>query len=309
MKFFRYQCATLYFMKTKFLLVSLLSLFSFGTAFAYGDCRDTINGCTIEQLVTLGGSAPTTKEDRISAYKSAIEKINIKIKELTETKSIATSTMNESCLDLDTNLVLGKSDKETNGEVSRLQRFLGAYKSNKMYKLYPDNQIGASAEDFQPVSGYYGAKTAANVVEWQKDHGMDFVTPASGVGAMTRGKMKCGAVTKGQAIQRINWNIALANPTITDENDFQKYAQAISIDVTFADNITKRYKLGNAYGCTGSTVQSTENGKSVFGKVSCYYALTGVGFTAYSQNGKFIVERGDESAKDGSVKKTILLEL
>jgi len=56
--------------------------------------------------------------------------------------------------------------------------------------MAPDNQSGASAEDLQPVTGYYGSKTAVNVMEWQKAHGMDFVTLKSGVGPMTRSKMK-----------------------------------------------------------------------------------------------------------------------
>jgi len=110
-------------------------------------------------------------------------------------------------------------------------------------------------------------------------------------------------------IEKINWNIEKANPNIVDDNDYRKSEQAIAVDVTFADNRTKRYSLGTAYGCTGSNVESTQDGKRVLGKVNCYFALTGVGFVAYSQNGKFVVERGDESAKDGSVKTTVLLEI
>ena len=47
----------------------------------------------------------------------------------------------------------------------------------------------------------------------------------------------------------------------------------------------------------------------MLGFVNCYYALSGVAFTAYETNGKFIVERGDDSAKDGSVIKTVVLEI
>ncbi|MEK7612952.1 MAG: hypothetical protein AAB449_02290 [Patescibacteria group bacterium] len=116
-----------------------------------------------------------------------------------------------------------------------------------------------------------------------------------------------GAVNS--TVQKINWNIEKANPNITDDNDYRKSEQAISVDVTFSDNSTKRYNLGTAYGCTGSTVQSTENGKTMLGKINCYFALTGVGFVAYSQSGQFLVERNDESAKDGSIKTTVLLKI
>ncbi len=112
-----------------------------------------------------------------------------------------------------------------------------------------------------------------------------------------------------KTVQKINWNIEMANPNITNPDDNKKYEQAISVDVTSSDNTTKRYSLGTAYGCTGSTVQSTENGKAVLGKINCYFALSGVRFVAYTQNGRFVVERGDESARDGSVKTTVLLQI
>ena len=117
------------------------------------------------------------------------------------------------------------------------------------------------------------------------------------------------SVGSGAQVEKINWNIEKANPSVTDANDNRKYEQAISVDVTFADKSTKRYSLGTAYGCTGSNVESTQDGKKILGKVNCYFALTGVDFIAYSQNGKFVVERQDESAKDGSIKTTVLLQI
>ena len=110
-------------------------------------------------------------------------------------------------------------------------------------------------------------------------------------------------------VQKINWNIEKSNAIVTEGYEFKRDEQAISIDVTFEDNSIKRYDLGTAYGCTGTTSQAVEGDKTVLGKVECYYALTGVGFKAYLKNGKFIVERGDESARDGSVQKTLLLEI
>lgn len=257
-------------------------------------------------------ASSTAISEKIVLYQWVVDTLSDKIKNLKESQKQNNAPVNPldiNCLDLKNNLLLGKSDKETDGEVSKLQQFLGKYKSNKIYTLYPNNQMGASAEDFQPVTGYYGSKTAMNVMEWQKDHGMDFVTTSSGVGTLTRSKMRCGNTPNNQTVQKINWSIELANPKITDENDFQKHAQAISIDVTFTDNSTKHYKLGTAYGCTGSTIQSVENGRNIFGKIKCYYSLSGVEFTAYSKNGKFTVERGDESAMDGSIKTTLLLQI
>ena len=81
------------------------------------------------------------------------------------------------CLMLTHDLWIGKSDAETNGEVSKLQQFL--IKEG----VYPESV----------VSGYYGNLTAQAVVRWQKARGMDFVTTKSGVGPMTRERMKvCG---------------------------------------------------------------------------------------------------------------------
>jgi hypothetical protein len=137
-------------MKIKNNVATLLLVASFGTTFAYGDCRDTINGCTIEQLVVLGSSAPTNNQDRINAYTMAIEKINLKIKELSTTSmpsSGITETSKQSCIDLKNNLVLGKSDIETGGEVSALQKYL----------------IDGGYLPVAKPTGYYGSATAKAV--------------------------------------------------------------------------------------------------------------------------------------------------
>jgi len=81
------------------------------------------------------------------------------------------------CLDLRSNLNIGRDDSATNGEVSKLQRFLIAE------GVYPEAR----------VTGYYGLLTAQAVVRWQKAHGLGFVTTSTGVGPMTRERMKvCG---------------------------------------------------------------------------------------------------------------------
>src|SRR3989344_1842569 len=71
------------------------------------------------------------------------------------------------------NLMIGSTDAKTSGEVTKLQQFLQS-------QGYTEAQI----------TGYYGNVTAGLVMRWQKAHGMDFVTLKSGVGPMTRSKMK-----------------------------------------------------------------------------------------------------------------------
>jgi len=85
------------------------------------------------------------------------------------------------CLDLTQALIIGSTDAATNGEVSKLQRFL------IVAGVYPEARI----------TGYYGLLTAQAVVRWQKAHDMDFVTNSSGVGPMTRAKLRerCGGAT------------------------------------------------------------------------------------------------------------------
>lgn len=241
----------------------------------------------------LVSSAQTTStvQAQIDALLKQIAQLQAQVATL-RGQSTTPATGTSSCLDLNNALVIGSTDATTNGEVSKLQRFLAAS------GMYPDARI----------TGYYGTLTAQAVMQWQKAHGMDFVTLTSGVGPMTRAKMKCGTVAS-KAVQKISWNIEKANPNITDDNDYRKFEQAISVDATFSDSTTQRYNLGTAYGCTGSTIQSIENGKTVLGKIHCYYALTDAGFVAYTYNGKFIVERNEQSAKDGSVNTTTLLSL
>jgi len=120
------------------------------------------------------------------------------------------------------------------------------------------------------------------------------------------------APTAAKTVAKIDWHIEKANPAIADPdapNHYRNDEQKIAVDITFTDKSTKRYDVDTAYGCTGSNTPSTEGDKQVLGKVTCYYALTGVAFVAYAQDGGLVVERHDESAKDGSIKKTTVLEI
>ncbi len=195
------------------------------------------------------------------------------------------------CVALQNNLGYRMRDAQTNDEVSLLQDF-----------LISRGTLSGEA------TGYFGLATLTAVKKLQQSIGLQ---STGYVGPFTRGKIKamtCGATTP-TTLNKINWVIEKAYPNITESNDNRQYEQAIAIDVTFADNSTKRYSLGTAYGCTGSTVLSVENGKTVLGKINCYFSLAGVGFVAYSQDGRLTIERHEESARDGSIKTTVLLTL
>lgn len=110
-------------------------------------------------------------------------------------------------------------------------------------------------------------------------------------------------------VDRISWDITKANPTITSEDDYRINEQKIAANITFFDGAVKRYDLGTAYGCKGDTKNELVDGKFVRGTVDCYYALTGVKFAAFSQNARFHIERYDESAQDGSIKTSVLVEI
>lgn len=112
-----------------------------------------------------------------------------------------------------------------------------------------------------------------------------------------------------EVVQKISWDITKANPAITSEDDYRFYEQKIAADVTFKNGTMKRHELGTAYGCTGATKNEIQDRKRYFGKVDCYFALTGTQFAAFNDNNGFRIERYDESAKDGSIKTTVLVEM
>ena len=117
-------------------------------------------------------------------------------------------------------------------------------------------------------------------------------------------------VVKKVTAEQVSWNIELANPTITDEDDFKKYQQVISVNVTFSGGNLERYSLGFAYGCVASsTAPFIDKGKKILGIVNCYFALSDIQFVAYLQNERFIINRNEVSARDGSIETTVLLEM
>ncbi|MBI2474159.1 MAG: peptidoglycan-binding protein [Candidatus Taylorbacteria bacterium] len=79
------------------------------------------------------------------------------------------STSAPACVTLKYNLYRGSGDGGTQGEVSKLQRFLGG-----------------------TVNGYFGPATHALVKSWQLDHGIQTTSTSAGnVGPATRAAMAC----------------------------------------------------------------------------------------------------------------------
>src|SRR3989344_74805 len=97
-------------------LALLGTLLTAPAAFAYSDCRDTTTGCTVEQLIAICGSAATSAEDRMSACRQAISMLQARL------QSSVSQSM--ACVDLTYDLWIRKTDGETGGEDSKLQRFL-----------------------------------------------------------------------------------------------------------------------------------------------------------------------------------------
>ena len=109
-------------------------------------------------------------------------------------------------------------------------------------------------------------------------------------------------------VMKVAWSIEKANPQITSEDD-RINEQKIAADVTTLDGMTKRYDLGTAYGCTGKEMNEIEDHKIMFGKMDCSFVESGTKFVAFIQKGGFRIERYDESAQDGSVATTTLVEI
>ncbi len=121
--------------------------------------------CTVETLTALGARTDISMVERIDALRDVIAILQARLTEM--------QAQSSTCFVPQYDLYIGRTDAETGGEVKKLQLWL------KAIGYFPDAQ----------GTGYYGEKTAAAVVAWQKAHGMDFVTTKSGVGKMTRAKM------------------------------------------------------------------------------------------------------------------------
>ena len=137
------------------------------------------------------------------------------------------------------------------------------------------------------------------------EDGDDCPPPFRGVGELsfylTGGSLSPFWNHDATTVRKVSWNIETV--------DSESKEQRIAADITTYDGKTKAYDLGTAHGCTGTTTSELQNRTIVIGKVDCYYALTGVKFVAFKHRGGFSIERYDDSAKDGSIATTTLLEI
>ena len=137
------------------------------------------------------------------------------------------------------------------------------------------------------------------------DDGDDCAPPIRGVGEIsfyvTGGPLVPFLNRDATTVRKVSWDIETTN----EEKNLQK----IAADVTTYDGKTKRYDLGRAHGCTGTTTSELQNHTIVIGRVECSYALSGTSFAAFKHRDGFSIERYDESAKDGSVKTSVLVEI
>ena len=110
-------------------------------------------------------------------------------------------------------------------------------------------------------------------------------------------------------VRKVSWNIEKANPAVTSLDDSRFYEEKIAADITTYDGKTKRYDLGTAYGCTGTTTSELENHTIVIGRVKCNFAESGTTFAAFKGNGGFYIERYDESPENSGASTTTLVEI
>lgn len=137
------------------------------------------------------------------------------------------------------------------------------------------------------------------------EDGDDCAPPIMGVGEigfyLTGGPFVPFFNRDATTVRKVSWDIQTTNAEMNE--------QKIAADVTTYDGKTKRYDLGSAHGCTGTTTSELHNRTIVIGKVECYYSLSGTSFSAFKHKDGFSIERYDESAKDGSIATTTVVEI
>ena len=145
------------------------------------------------------------------------------------------------------------------------------------------------------------------------DGGDDCAPPFVGIGALsfylTGGSFNPLLNRDAITVRNVSWHIEKVDPSVTNQDDPHFYEQKIVADITTYDGKTKRYDLGTAYGCTGTTTSELQNHTIVIGRVQCNLAESATTFVAFKGNGGFHIERYEESTTDGDIKTTILVEL
>lgn len=141
------------------------------TSSAAPTCKESSTECSLQELLDISKNAE-------SLGLSKAEHTAILLEIITELRRIITSFKASApisyCVNLQNNMVIGSTDAKTNGEVSTLQSFLDRA------GVYGDANI----------TGIYGKQTAEAVVRWQQQVGIPDVNESTGVGPLTRKKIR-----------------------------------------------------------------------------------------------------------------------
>jgi peptidoglycan hydrolase-like protein with peptidoglycan-binding domain len=146
-------------------LLIVLPSFSFAST-----CIERNEECSLGELMEINTNAQKiglAQHEHIAVLLEIISNLRRIITTFQATKEIS------HCVDLKHDLRPGTTDAKTDGGVSTLQFFLT---SQRVYDGL--------------VTGYYGPSTAHSVYMWQKQNNIEGVTPQTGVGPLTRAKIR-----------------------------------------------------------------------------------------------------------------------
>lgn len=140
---------------------------------------------TLVVLVSVGFAAPASAQttDAAAQIQTLLAQIKALQAQIAQLQGQAAS--NSSCINLSFSLYADQTDRDTNGEVTKLQQFLAQDSS-----IYPSGL----------VTGYFGPLTEAAVQRWQARNGVvssgsPETTGYGFVGPKTREAMSCGGST------------------------------------------------------------------------------------------------------------------
>ncbi len=154
----------------RFLAALAASLLLFPSFSFAATCIERNDECSLGELMEINKNAQSiglATHEHIAVLLEIISNLRRIITTFQASKAIT------HCVDLAHDLRPGATDAQTDGGVSTLQFFLS---SQRVYDGL--------------VTGYYGPATAQAVYSWQKQNNIEDVTPATGVGKITRTKIR-----------------------------------------------------------------------------------------------------------------------
>ncbi len=116
---------------------------------------------------------------------------------------------------------IGSTDRSTEGEVSRLQAFLGKYKS-----IYPEDA----------VTGFFGSSTLAAVQKWQAEHGIVSSGSPDSTGFGTVGPLTREDMNKEMERECENGDMSSSSSDSTASSSDSSTSSTTSQDSSSGDN-------------------------------------------------------------------------